>query len=252
MAAAVRRFLSLRTLTAAGSPGAILPPLPLVQHPTCVFVRGVSIESAAMAEAARPLVICGPSGVGKSTLIERMKAAFPDTFGFSVSHTTRGPRPGEQEGISYHYVTKEQFVAAKANNEFIETAEFSGNMYGTSCKAVSDVQKAGQICILDIEMQGVIQLKAHPDIHPHYVFIRPPSMEELERRLRDRKTEQEDAIQKRLQRAQLELDYGSVPGNFDLVIVNDNVDKASKELNDFMADKVEELNKVKNIVQSKS
>ena len=71
-------------------------------------------------------------------------------------------------------------------------------------------------------------------------------------RLRDRKTEQEDAIQKRLQRAQLELDYGSVPGNFDLVIVNDNVDKASKELNDFMADKVEELNKVKNIVQSKT
>ena len=87
---------------------------------------------------------------------------------------------GVFQGISYHYVTKEQFVAAKANNEFIETAEFSGNMYGTSCKAVSDVQKAGQICILDIEMQGVIQLKAHPDIHPHYVFIRPPSMEELE------------------------------------------------------------------------
>ena len=74
----------------------------------------------------------------------------------------------------------------------------------------------------------------------------------LHNRLRDRKTEQEDAIQKRLQRAQLELDYGSVPGNFDLVIVNDNVDKASKELNDFMADKVEELNKIKNIVQSKT
>jgi len=205
-----------------------------------------------MAQAARPLVICGPSGVGKSTLIERMKAAFPNAFGFSVSHTTRGPRPGEQDGVAYHFVTKESFLAAKANNEFIETAEFSGNMYGTSCKAVEDVQKAGQICILDIEMLGVKQLKAHPDIHPHYVFIRPPSIEELERRLRARQTEQEEAIQKRLARSKMELDYGSEPGNFDLVIVNDNVDKASKELNDFMAPKVEELNKIKNLVKSKT
>jgi len=231
-----------------------ITPLQSLLKPHYLLSRLLSSAAAetAMADAARPLVICGPSGVGKSTLIERMKAAFPDTFGFSVSHTTRGPRPGEQDGISYHYVTKEQFIAAKENNEFIETAEFSGNMYGTSCKAVADVQKAGQICILDIEMVGVKQLKASPDIHPHYVFIRPPSMEELERRLRDRKTEQEDAIRKRLERAQQELDYGSVPGNFDLVIVNDNVDKASKELNDFMADKVDELNKVKNLVQSKT
>ena len=205
----------------------------------------------AMAKAARPLVICGPSGVGKSTLIERMKEAFPDTFGFSVSHTTRGPRPGEKDGINYHYVTKEKFLEAKDRGEFIETAQFSGNMYGTSCKAVSDVQNAGQICILDIEMQGVKQLKSHEEIDPHYVFIRPPSMEELERRLRDRQTEQEEAIQKRLDTAQREMEYGSDPANFDIVIVNDDVDKASKQLNDFMVDKVEELRKIK-VLMSKT
>jgi len=205
-----------------------------------------------MAKAARPLVICGPSGVGKSTLINRMKAAFPDAFGFSVSHTTRGPRPGETDGINYHYVTKEDFLAAKERSEFIETAQFSGNMYGTSCKAVSDVQNAGKICILDIEMQGVIQLKANPDLHPHFVFIRPPSMEELERRLRDRKTESEDAIQKRLETAKREMEFGNIEGNFDIIIVNDDVDKASKELNDFMTDKVQELQKAKSILMSKT
>lgn len=205
-----------------------------------------------MAKAARPLVICGPSGVGKSTLITRMTAAFPDAFGFSVSHTTRGPRPGETDGVNYHYVTREDFLAAKEKGEFIETAQFSGNMYGTSCKAVSDVQKAGKICILDIEMQGVMQLKAHPDLHPHFVFIRPPSMAELERRLRDRQTESEEAIQKRLDTAKKELEYGNVEGNFDVVIVNDDVDKASKDLNDFMADKVQQLHEAKALIASKT
>jgi len=205
-----------------------------------------------MAKAARPLVICGPSGVGKSTLITRMKDAFPDAFGFSVSHTTRGPRPGEADGVNYHYVSREDFLAAKERGEFIETAQFSGNMYGTSCKAVSDVQKAGKICILDIEMQGVMQLKAHPDLHPHFVFIRPPSMAELERRLRDRQTESEEAIQKRLDTAKKEMEYGKVEGNFDVIIVNDDVDKASKELNDFMADKVQQLQEAKALIASKA
>jgi len=208
--------------------------------------------SSVMAKAARPLVICGPSGVGKSTLITRMKDAFPDAFGFSVSHTTRGPRPGEADGVNYHYVSREDFLAAKERGEFIETAQFSGNMYGTSCKAVSDVQKAGKICILDIEMQGVMQLKAHPDLHPHFVFIRPPSMAELERRLRDRQTESEEAIQKRLDTAKKEMEYGKVEGNFDVIIVNDDVDKASKELNDFMADKVQQLQEAKALIASKA
>ena len=116
-----------------------------------------------MPNPTKPLVICGPSGVGKSTIIKRLTNEFPGLFGFSCSHTTRKPREGEKEGVNYHYVTKEQFLSAKANEEFIETAEFSGNMYGTSKMAVKTIEEKGQICILDIEMQGVIQVKKAPE-----------------------------------------------------------------------------------------
>ena len=99
---------------------------------------------------ARPLVLCGPSGVGKSTIVERIKKAFPDAFALSVSHTTRKPREGEQEGVSYFYTDREKMQEAIDNDEFIETAEFSGNMYGTSKAAVQSVIQRGKICILDI------------------------------------------------------------------------------------------------------
>ena len=99
---------------------------------------------------ARPLVLCGPSGVGKSTIVERIKKAFPDAFALSVSHTTRKPREGEQEGVSYFHTDREKMQEAIDNDEFIETAEFSGNMYGTSKAAVQSVIQRGKICILDI------------------------------------------------------------------------------------------------------
>ncbi len=100
--------------------------------------------------AAKPLVLCGPSGVGKSTLVARLTKEFPDAFGFSVSHTTRKPREGEKDGVNYHYVSREDMQKAIDNDEFIETAEFSGNMYGTSKAAVKTVMDQGRICILDI------------------------------------------------------------------------------------------------------
>ncbi len=103
-----------------------------------------------LAMAAKPLVLCGPSGVGKSTLVARLTKEFPDAFGFSVSHTTRKPREGEKDGVNYHYVSREDMQKAIDNDEFIETAEFSGNMYGTSKAAVKTVMDQGRICILDI------------------------------------------------------------------------------------------------------
>lgn len=99
---------------------------------------------------ARPLVLCGPSGVGKSTIIARITKEFPDAFGFSVSHTTRKPRPGETDGVSYFFTDKETMQKAIEDGEFIEHAEFSGNMYGTSKSAVHSVMEQGKICILDI------------------------------------------------------------------------------------------------------
>ncbi|GAA5901573.1 hypothetical protein JCM6882_006315, partial [Rhodosporidiobolus microsporus] len=106
-----------------------------------------------MSGLVRPVVICGPSGTGKSTLLKKLFNEFPDKFGFSISHTTRAPRPGEQPGVSYHYVTREAFHDLVAKDGFIEHAEFSGNCYGTSVQAVEDVKKGGKMCILDIDTQ---------------------------------------------------------------------------------------------------
>lgn len=101
----------------------------------------------------RPLVISGPSGSGKSTLITRLRSAYPNRFALSVSHTTRAPRAGEQDGREYNFTDKERFQKLKDANGFIETAQFGSNFYGTSVQAVKDVAEAGRVCILDIEME---------------------------------------------------------------------------------------------------
>ncbi|XP_043582900.1 guanylate kinase isoform X2 [Bombus pyrosoma] len=184
-------------------------------------------------KGSRPLVLCGPSGSGKSTLLKKLFEEFPDTFGYSVSHTTRSPRPGEEDGKHYHFTTKDKMQKQIEQDEFLETATFSGNMYGTSKRAVEEVQKAGKICVLDVEVQGVKQIK-QSSLDPLYIFIKAPSIEELEKRLRARKTETEDALQRRLSIARLEIEYGEKPGNFDIVIENDNVSKAYEKLRDFL------------------
>lgn len=170
-------------------------------------------------------------------------AAHPDTFGFSVSHTTRQPRAGEQDGKDYNYVTREAFEQLKAAGGFIETAEFGGNLYGTSIKAVEDVARHGGrhgnglICILDIEMEGVKQVKAKgSELDARICFLQPPSVEELERRLRGRGTEKEDAIQKRLQQAAREMEYARTEGKDDKVVVNDNLNDAYRELEEWVVD----------------
>ncbi|XP_066589543.1 guanylate kinase isoform X3 [Prorops nasuta] len=158
----------------------------------------------------RPLVLCGPSGSGKSTLIKELFKEFPDTFGFSVSHTTRSPRQGEEHGKHYYFTSKEKMQQQIDQNEFLETATFSGNLYGTSKQAVEDVKIAGKICVLDIEV------------------------EELEKRLRERQTETEESLQRRLDTAKKELEYGSQVGNFDLVIVNDSFEEAYEMLRNYL------------------
>ncbi|XP_068626531.1 guanylate kinase isoform X2 [Battus philenor] len=185
----------------------------------------------------RPLVLCGPSGSGKSTLLKRLLKEFPDRFGFTVSHTTRAPRPGEKDGVHYHFTNKDDMTAAIKKGEFIETATFSGNMYGTSKNAVDQVRRTGKVCVLDIEIEGVKQVK-QTDLDPLLVFVMPPSIEELERRLRSRNTEQEEALKKRLETAQQEIEFGQQPGNFHIIILNDNLDKAYTELCKFLEQNV--------------
>jgi len=173
----------------------------------------------------RPLVLSGPSGVGKSTLLHRLFAEFPDNFGFAVSHTTRAPRPGEIHGKQYFFVETQEFKDLIAAGAFIEHAEFSGNFYGTSLETVRQVQDQGRRCILDIEAQGVRQIKAS-NLHPVYLFISPPSMSALRSRLQGRGTETSASVQKRLATALKEIEYAKEPSVHDLVIVNDDLDRA--------------------------
>eukprot|EP00581_Thalassiosira_minuscula_P005196 CAMPEP_0183738008 /NCGR_PEP_ID=MMETSP0737-20130205/53660_1 /TAXON_ID=385413 /ORGANISM="Thalassiosira miniscula, Strain CCMP1093" /LENGTH=200 /DNA_ID=CAMNT_0025972451 /DNA_START=95 /DNA_END=697 /DNA_ORIENTATION=+ len=177
----------------------------------------------------RPIVFAGPSGVGKGTLIELLRKKFPTQFGFSVSHTTRKPREGEQDGVHYNFTTVDDIKVEIDDGKFVEYANVHGNYYGTSVAAVESVQKQGKICILDIDVQGVQNVKKST-LDAIYIFIAPPSMEELEKRLRGRGTETEEAVVKRLKNAKDELDYGMGEGNFDRVFTNDDLDKTFEAL----------------------
>ena len=193
----------------------------------------------------RPIVFSGPSGTGKSTLIKRLFADHPTLFGFSVSHTTRKPREGEDDGTHYHFTTVENFEKLIAEDAFEEYAKFGGNYYGSSKKAVSDVAEGKgksidgsaaegpRICIFDIEMEGVKQLKKST-INPRICFIQPPDLETLEKRLRGRGDTAEESIIKRLQQAKNEIDYCRTEGKDDKVIVNDDLDRTYKELDEWV------------------
>lgn len=181
-----------------------------------------------MSHFIRPLVISGPSGTGKSTLIARLFMEYPEKFGFSVSHTTRNPRAGEVHGKHYYFVSKDEFVDLISKNSFIEYAQFSGNYYGTSIQTVKDVTESGRRCLLDIESQGVRQIKQVKELDPVYLFIAPPSLATLRQRLRGRGTETDASIRTRLETALKEIEYARTPGVHDLVIVNDDIERAYK------------------------
>lgn len=170
-----------------------------------------------------PVVIAGPSGVGKGTLIDKLLARFPELFGFSVSHTTRAPRPGEVDGVHYYFVSKEEFEDAVERGDFVEYAKVHTNYYGTSYGAIDKVRAAGKVCLLDIDIQGVQNVKKS-QLDSKYVFIAPPSLKELEARLRGRNTESAEKIKVRLENAVAEIAYSKEAGNFDSVLVNEQVD----------------------------
>jgi len=191
------------------------------------------MASEAPAELLPPLIICGPSGVGKGTLIDKVRAALPDRFGFSVSHTTRAPRPGEVDGVNYHFTELETMKReTEENGKFIEFAHVHGNMYGTSKSAVEDVGKQGKICLLDIDVQGVQKVKESGALpKARYVFVKAVDMETLEKRLRGRGTESEEVVEKRMKTAQVEIEFCEKnPSYWDHVLVNDDLAKATREI----------------------
>ncbi|XP_034737862.1 guanylate kinase 1b isoform X2 [Etheostoma cragini] len=192
----------------------------------------------------RPVVLSGPSGAGKSTLMKRLMKDHEDVFGFSVSHTTRNPRPGEENGKDYHFTTKDAMQEGIDSGDYIESAEFSGNLYGTSKAAIEDVQAKNLICILDVDIQGVKRIK-ETDLNPIYISIQPPSIEILEKRLRDRQTETEESLQKRLEAARIDMELSNEPGVFDVVIVNDDLERAYEELKVILNDDIQKVQEAK-------
>jgi len=174
---------------------------------------------------ARVIVITGPSGVGKGTLIRGLVERVPD-LRLSVSATTRPPRPGEVDGIDYHFLSPAEFQARVAADEFIEHAEYSGNCYGTLRSEVQRTLDEGKAVVLEIEVEGARQVRqALPDAVS--VFIAPPSLDALRTRLVGRGTDTPDQVQARLRTAERELE---ARGEFPHVVVNDRLEEATQEL----------------------
>lgn len=171
------------------------------------------------------LVLCAPSGTGKSTLIARLQAEFPN-FAFSISYTTREPRGQEQNGREYHFISRKEFAAMRDRREFAEWAEVHGNYYGTAIRPVQDMLAQGKDVLFDLDVQGAMQLRSS-FAHGVSVFLLPPSLEELERRLRTRGTDSPEAIARRLENSIGELQRA---GEFDHWIVNDDLDAAFMQL----------------------
>jgi len=167
------------------------------------------------------IVLTGPSGVGKGTLLQLLLQRHPELY-FSISVTTRSPRPGEKSGQHYHFVSRSQFEQMAAQGEFLEWAEFANNYYGTPRQPVIDQTQRGHSVVLEIELVGARQIRrTFPEALQ--IFIMPPSIAELERRIRSRNQDSEAAIARRLARAREEI---NAAGEFDLQVINDDLEKA--------------------------
>jgi guanylate kinase len=186
------------------------------------------VALAIMQQAGKLVVISGPSGAGKTTLLKRLFSRAPVPLVASVSATTRAPRPGEIDGVDYHFLTKEEFARRRERGDFLESFEVyqRGDWYGTLKQEVGPSLSAGKWVVLEIDVQGTLAVLQH---YPEAItiFVRPSSLSELERRLRDRGTDSEAAIGRRLEVARREL---TSIDRYRHQVVNDDVDRALNEL----------------------
>jgi len=181
-------------------------------------------------EPGRLIVLAAPSGAGKTTLAHKLLAREPG-LKFSISYTTRPPRETEVPGEDYFFVSEDEFGEMRANDAFLECAEVFDHWYGTSQEYIQSLLDRGRSVLLEIDWQGAAQVRSRrPDAV--FVFIMPPSRDELERRLRGRRTDSEAVIQRRLRQALSDMAHWS---EFDYVIINDDLDKAAAELADIVS-----------------
>jgi guanylate kinase len=179
----------------------------------------------ACSTSGKLIVLTGPSGAGKGTLLKALLADHPELY-VSISATTRSARPGEVNGQHYFFLDRAEFDQMVAAGNFLEWAEFAGNCYGTPRQPVEAQINSGKIVILEIELEGARQVReSFPEAYR--IFILPPSFEELESRLRGRGTETDEVVAKRMRRAKEEI---AAAGEFDIQIVNDDLDRAVAEL----------------------
>jgi guanylate kinase len=189
--------------------------------PTAELTKAEDLSKA----KGRLIVLTGPSGVGKGTLLKSLLQRHPE-LKLSISATTRSPRDGEVDGVNYYFITRQKFDLMVSADEFIEWAEFAKNCYGTPRRAVEEQLEAGEWVILEIELDGARQIRqSFPEAYR--IFILPPSIEELESRIRGRGQDSDDAIDRRLQRAKAEIDAAN---EFDVQIINDEFDAAVDRL----------------------
>lgn len=182
-----------------------------------------------MARRPRLFVISGPSGAGKGTVLAQLRRQRPE-LGLTVSATTRSPRPGEVDGTSYYFLSEEEFRRRIDAGEFVEWADVHGHLYGTLVSEVKRLLDKGHSLVLEIDVQGALNVRrVYPDAV--LIFIEPPSIEELEKRLRGRGTEDEGSIELRLANARHEM---ALAPEYDARIVNDTVDRAVAELDSVM------------------
>ena len=192
---------------------------------TQVLPMNSSADPKQCQTAGRLIVLTGPSGVGKGTLVRSLLQSHPELY-LSVSVTTRSPRPGEINAKHYYFVSRQQFEQMIAQEQLLEWAQFAGNCYGTPRQQVEEKIQQGKSVLLEIELEGARQIRtSFPEAMR--IFILPPSMQELEQRLRSRGQDSEEAIARRLRRAEEEI---NAAGEFDFKIVNDNFETALKDI----------------------
>lgn len=187
-----------------------------------------------MMNAIHGVVVCGPSGVGKGTLLRRLLTEFADRFGLSVSHTSRSPRENEVDGKDYHFVSEEEILSLHKNNKLIELGHIHGKYYATSVAAFKKVQDEGKVCILEVDVNAIETIQKVPQLNATYIFVSAPR-EALRNRIVRRGSCTEKDVETRLRTAEYELDFFQKhPDYFQCVVENIDCEVAYKQLVDYL------------------